>query len=69
MKEIRQIMKPGGLIALTIHPYMKGATEETSKRLGNEVISYLKQARFSNIRMELKEMKPVSAVCILGDNL
>lgn len=68
LKEIRQLLKPCGLIALTIQPYMKGATVETSKRLGNEIVNYLKQAGFSNIRMELKEMKPVAAVCVLGVN-
>lgn len=68
LKKIRQIMKPNGLIALTILPYMKGATEETSKKLGNDIVCYLKQAGFSNIKTELKEMKPVAAICVLGVN-
>ena len=68
LKNIRQIMKPNALIALTILPYMKGATEETSKKLGNDIGRYLEQAGFSNIKTELKAMKPVAAVCVLGIN-
>lgn len=68
LREIRQIMKPNALIALTVLPYMKGSTEETSRNLGNEISHYLEQAGFSNIRIEFKEMKPVTAVCVLGMN-
>lgn len=62
------MMKPNALIALTVLPYMKGSTEETSRNLGNEISHYLEQAGFSNIRIEFKEMKPVTAVCVLGMN-
>lgn len=68
LKKIRQIMKPNGLIALTVLPYMKGATEETSKKLGKDIVSYLEQAGFSNIKTELKKKKPVTAICVLGVN-
>nr|WP_255723523.1 class I SAM-dependent methyltransferase [Sporosarcina sp. ACRSL] len=68
LKKIRQVMKPNGLIALTMLPYMKGATEETSKQLGNDIACYLKQAGFSNIKTEMKEMRPVAAICVLGVN-
>jgi len=68
LREIRQIMKPNALIALTVLPYMKGSTEGTSRNLGSEISHYLEQAGFSNIRIELKEMKPVTAVCVLGMN-
>lgn len=52
LKKIRQIMKPNGLIALTFLPYMKGATEETSKKLGNDICYYLEQAGFSIMKTE-----------------
>lgn len=32
---------------------MKGATEETSKKIGKDIGRYLEQAGFSNIKMEL----------------
>ncbi|MEK3934714.1 class I SAM-dependent methyltransferase [Sporosarcina sp. FSL W7-1349] len=68
LKRIRKVMKPKGLIALTVLPYMKGATEETSIKLGSDISQYLKQAGFSTIKTELKEMKPVAAICVLGVN-
>lgn len=68
LKRVRQFMKPNGLIAITIQPFVKGATEETAKKFGDEVANYLENAGFSHIKMELKSMKPVSAVCVLGVN-
>jgi len=68
LQEIRQQMKPSGVIALTVQPYTKGATHETAKQIGTEIARYLEQSGFSQIRMELKAMKPVSSVCVLGVN-
>ncbi|KRG13688.1 SAM-dependent methyltransferase [Virgibacillus soli] len=68
LKKIRQIMKPNGLIALTMLPYMKGATEETSQKLGDDIARYLKEAGFSQIKTTIKEMNPNAAVCVLGVN-
>ncbi|WLD94605.1 class I SAM-dependent methyltransferase [Alkalihalobacillus sp. AL-G] len=68
LKRIRQFMNPDGVIALTVQPFIKGATEETSKQFGNEIAKHLKQAEFSDIRVELKELKPVPTVCVLGIN-
>lgn len=47
---------------------MKGATEESAKRLGIEITNQLKEAGYSNIKMELKQMKPIATVCVLGVN-
>lgn len=68
LKRVRQFMKPNGLIAITVQPYMKGATNETAKQFGNEIVHHLNDAGFSEIRMEFKAMKPVTAVCVLGVN-
>jgi len=68
LKAIRRQMKPKGLIALTVQPYTKGARDETAKQIGVELVRYLEQAGFIRIRMELKAMKPVASVCVLGVN-
>lgn len=68
LKTIRQFMKKNGVIAITIQPFTKGATEETAKQLGNEIANFIKEAGYSDIRMELKQMKPVATVCVLGMN-
>jgi len=68
LKGIRQVLKPNGVIALTVLPYEKNATEETTMELGRKIRHYLERAGFCNIRIERKEMKPAPAVCVLGYN-
>lgn len=69
LKKIRQVMKPNGLIALTVLPYTKGATEETSKEIGIEISHFLTAAGFSQIQIEFKDIKHVPSVCVTGMNI
>lgn len=69
LKGIRELMKENGVIAITVQPFMKEATEETTKQLGKKIINQLKEAGYSDIKMELKHMKPVATVCVLGVNI
>ncbi|MRG86001.1 class I SAM-dependent methyltransferase [Salinibacillus xinjiangensis] len=69
LKGIRELMKENGMIAITVQPFMKGATEETTKQLGTKIINHLKEAGYSDIKMEIKHMKPVATVCVLGVNI
>lgn len=69
LSAIREMMSENGIIAVTVQPFTKGATEETVKELGNKISAQLKEAGFTNIKIELKQMKPVSAVCVLGKNM
>jgi SAM-dependent methyltransferase len=64
LEHIRSVMKSGGVIALTVQPF-KG-TDETSREYGHQIINHLENAGFTNIRMEIKTMKPVASVCVLG---
>jgi SAM-dependent methyltransferase len=64
LENIRNVMKLGGVIALTVQPF-KG-TDETSKEYGYQIMNHLEHAGFTNIRMEMKNMKPVASVCVLG---
>ncbi|WP_053218304.1 class I SAM-dependent methyltransferase [Virgibacillus senegalensis] len=68
LKAIRQRMKQNGIVAITVQPFEKGATEETVKQIGNKIANQLKDAGFSSIRMEIISTKPVSTVCVLGIN-
>lgn len=68
LKELRRLLKPGGLIAITEQPRSQGATDETAQRMGKEIAAALREAGFSRMRLETKKMKPVSAVCVLGSN-
>jgi SAM-dependent methyltransferase len=67
LKELRSLLKPGGVIAVTIQPRWRGATDADAEKVGNEMTTQLAQAGFSRIRLEVKPLKPVSAVCALGE--
>lgn len=68
LKAIREKMSENAVIAITMQPFMKGATDETAKQLGREIMNHLKEAGYSDIKMELKYIKPVTTVCVLGVN-
>jgi ubiquinone/menaquinone biosynthesis C-methylase UbiE len=68
LKDIRQVIKKNAVIAITVQPFIKGATEETVKQIGKEISNQLKEAGYSDIKMELKQMKPIATVCVLGVN-
>ena len=66
LKMFRQILKPGGRIALTFQPRNPGATEEDAQRAGREILANLSRAGFSQVSLKTLPLKPVSAVCVLG---
>ena len=68
LKELRRLLKPGGLIAITEEPRFSGATDESAQEIGQELVAALTKAGLSQVRLEMKRMKPVSAVCALGVN-
>nr|WP_208416431.1 class I SAM-dependent methyltransferase [Thalassobacillus devorans] len=65
---VRKYMKRDGILAITVQPFTKGATEDTAKELGEDYMETLEQAGYSDIKVELKSMKPVPAVCVIGVN-
>lgn len=73
LKGLRGLLKPSGLIAIALQPRNPGATEEDTETCGKEIVKNLEAAGFSQVRLEIKKMKPVSTVCALGvrnaDNL
>lgn len=68
LKGIRKVMKDGGIIAITVQPFAKGVTMDTAKETGENVMNDMKAAGFADIRLELKQMNPAPAVCVLGVN-
>jgi hypothetical protein len=66
LKEAHRVLKPGGRIAIAIQPRSKGATEETSRRTGQDLLAGLAAAGFTRVTLESKAMNPVSVVCALG---
>jgi cyclopropane fatty-acyl-phospholipid synthase-like methyltransferase len=66
LKELRKMLTPGGLMAVTLQPRSRSATDATAKELGKEMGLNLECAGFSQVRLEIKPIKPVSVVCALG---
>ena len=66
LKELRKLLRPGGLIAVTLQPRSRSATDATTKEIGKEVAMNLERAGFSQVRLEIRQTKPVSVACALG---
>ncbi len=66
LAEVQRVLKPGGLVAIAVQPRNRGATEETARAIGKELVENLTAVGFQQIRLEIKSLKPVSVVCALG---
>jgi SAM-dependent methyltransferase len=66
LKNLREHLRSGGIIALVQQPRKPGAKEEDTVKAGEKFAEYLKSAGFKEIKIEQKKMKPVSTVCVLG---
>jgi len=64
LQHIHSKMKPGGLIAITHQPRVKGASHQDAIQFGNRIQIFLQKTGFTGICEHFKPMKPVSAVCI-----
>jgi ubiquinone/menaquinone biosynthesis C-methylase UbiE len=66
LKALRQLLRPGGLIAVTIQPRSRSATDTTTKEIGEEVVMHLKHAGFAQCKLEIRPTKPVAVACAIG---
>ena len=66
LKELRKLLKPGGLIAVTLQPRSRSATDATTKEIGKEIAMNLELAGFSQVKLEIRQTKPLSVACALG---
>ena len=66
LHDLRDRLRPGGLIALASQPRCPGATEETSVRAAHEIEAALTGAGFHHFRVEMLQVEP-PVVCILAD--
>lgn len=63
---LRQAMKPGGVIALTLQPRRRRATADDTRAAAERMAASLRAAGFGEERTEVLEMAPVAAACVLG---
>lgn len=66
LRTLRSLMKPGGRIAIALQPRFQGATNEDALVAGREMAARLREAGFSQVRVEMNPMKPISVACALG---
>jgi SAM-dependent methyltransferase len=64
---LRRVLRMGGRIAIAFQPRGPGATDEAAATTGHELVAVLRDAGFSQVRLETLELKP-AAVCVLGVN-
>ena len=65
LREIEQLLRPGGRIALVSQPRCPGATDETSAAAADELADLLASAGFESLRVETLPLNP-PAVCVLA---
>ena len=67
LAQLRQMLRPGGLIAVVHQPRGPGATDEASAAWGREIAAALERAGFSPVRLETLGLSP-AVVCAIGVN-
>src|SRR5215471_5745874 len=65
VKEMRRVLKPGGVIAIILQPIW-ARTESEVKQIGARLLALLSTVGFQQARLEFKPMKPIASVCALG---
>ncbi|MCY7807944.1 class I SAM-dependent methyltransferase [Bacillus spizizenii] len=63
MKQIYQVLKPGGKAAITMQPREADASPEKTKSFGKQMIADFKAAGFEDIELQFKNIKPELSVC------
>ena len=66
LKEIHNLMRPGGRIAIVSQLRCPGTTAETTVAAGREIVARLTEAGFTRIRSDTLALK-LPVVCVIGE--
>lgn len=66
LRGLRLAIKEGGVIALTLQPRRRGATADDTRAAAERMAASLRAAGFAEVQVEILEMAPVAAACVLG---
>ncbi len=61
-------LAPRGLMAITYMPRNQNPTRANALQMASEVKRHMKKVDFVNIRVEELSLKPVPAVCVIGEH-
>src|SRR5438105_6807385 len=66
LKELHDLLRPGGQIAIVYQPRGPGSTNEVAARTGRQIAAYLTDVGFTEVRVETLALRPTNVVCVLG---
>jgi cyclopropane fatty-acyl-phospholipid synthase-like methyltransferase len=64
---LHSLLKPRGLMAVTHQPRNKDASERDAEQAAERFSTALRAAGFRAVRQEVLQLKPVPAICVLGE--
>jgi ubiquinone/menaquinone biosynthesis C-methylase UbiE len=67
LETLQRLLRPGGRLAITQQPRFKGATEADTREIGKHWAELLTALGFENVRLELLDVQPVPAACVIGE--
>lgn len=68
LKKLRGLLRPGGVMAVTLQPRTRAATDGTTAILGEEIAEKLKHAGFSRCDVKIRKTGSVAIACVLATN-
>ncbi len=66
--KVRELLRPGGIIAIAHQPRNQGATEADAVNAGQRISARLRASDYQEVRVKLKRMKSAPVVCVIGKN-
>jgi ubiquinone/menaquinone biosynthesis C-methylase UbiE len=66
LKELRELLRPGGQIAIAYQPRGPGSTNEAAARTGQEIAKHFAAVGLTEVRVETLALKPTNVGCVLG---
>ena len=66
MREMRRVLRIGGVVAIAVQPRSQGPAERAARETARSLVENLRRAGFSDVRLESKRMKPAATVCAVA---
>ncbi len=68
LKKLRRLLRPGGLMAVTLQPRTSTATDATTAILGQEIAANLERAGFSHCDLKIRKTGSGAVACVVATN-